>query len=300
MPKAAIQPKPFPWKCGRCGQRAVKPAIMPYSVQIEHDGRSYTVDLPDLAAPRCKACGEIVMDQAANRQVTDAFQRQIGLLTPEQIRRNREAIGMTQKQLAGRLGIAEATLSRWESGGQIQQRAMDRLMRLYFALEEVRQALSDDARIGSLGATVSAPAGPESEPLTADVLSEMRDLVQTRLMSFLHPRVGFSRKRMEAKERQLTESLLPVFLWLRNADPQSLHHWTSCFQQRISLQQPDGVRLTGENRWLVVSLKSERDDDTERANRLCRLAAALDRLPHEKEASVVDQFVRFANLIKPA
>ena len=36
------------------------------------------------------------------------------------------------------LQIAEATLSRWETGAQIQQRSMDRLLRAFFDLEPLR------------------------------------------------------------------------------------------------------------------------------------------------------------------
>lgn len=135
---------PYPWKCGQCRQRAVEPAVVSYTVEAEHDGRSYTVAIPDLKTPRCQNCGELVLDSAANRQITEALRQQLGLLAPEEIRANREALGMTQRQLAARLGIAEATLSRWETGGQIQQRALDRLLRLYFAFDAVRAALAED------------------------------------------------------------------------------------------------------------------------------------------------------------
>ena len=49
-----------------------------------------------------------------------------------------EALGLTQKQLATRLHLAESTLSRWETGAQIQQRAMDLLLRMFFEIPQVR------------------------------------------------------------------------------------------------------------------------------------------------------------------
>ena len=48
---------------------------------------------------------------------------------------------LTQKLLADHLGIAESTLSRWETGAQIQQRAFDKLLRLYFDVPEARRHL---------------------------------------------------------------------------------------------------------------------------------------------------------------
>ena len=73
------------------------------------------------------------------------------MLEAAQIRQNREHLGLTQKQLAGMLGIAEATLSRWETAAQIQQRSLDRLLRLFFASAAVRKALADERRIRTLG-----------------------------------------------------------------------------------------------------------------------------------------------------
>lgn len=92
------------------------------------------------------------MDDEANQQISDAFRELAGLLTPGQIRQNREQLGKTQREVAASLGIAEATLSRWETGAQIQQRAMDRLMRLYFAFPTVQESLADEQVVRSMGA----------------------------------------------------------------------------------------------------------------------------------------------------
>lgn len=150
--------KPFPWKCARCGARAVEPAVLSYSTDMEHDGRLYSVRVPSLGAPRCGKCGEIVLDVAANRQISEALRRQVGLLSPSVIRENREALALSQKEMASRLGIAEATLSRWETGGQIQQRALDKLLRLFFGMPSARKALSDERRMTNLGILTKADA----------------------------------------------------------------------------------------------------------------------------------------------
>jgi putative zinc finger/helix-turn-helix YgiT family protein len=143
--------KPFPWKCSRCRERAVAPATVAYAATLEHDGRPYDVRVPDLRVPRCEKCGKLVMTDDANRRITEALRAEAKLLSPAAIRQHREALGLTQKQLAARLGLAEATLSRWETGGQIQQRAMDRLLRLFFAFANVRSALADESAYLALG-----------------------------------------------------------------------------------------------------------------------------------------------------
>jgi putative zinc finger/helix-turn-helix YgiT family protein len=165
MPRSPLpDTKPFPWKCGHCRERAVNPTVIPYATEAEYDGRIYTVTVPGLKVPRCERCGELVLDSTANRQISYALRQQLRLLTPEQIRQNREALGLTQRQLAGHLGIAEATLSRWETGGQIQQRGFDRLLRLYFSSAGVREDLANDERLADLGSTVGTRAGEGGMP----------------------------------------------------------------------------------------------------------------------------------------
>lgn len=135
--------KPFPWKCGTCRERALVPAVIDYQTEVGHDGRAYTIIVPALNVLRCSRCGAIVLDDEADQKVTDALRRAAGLLSPEEIRRGRESLRITQKQLAQKLQIGEATLSRWETGGQIQQRCLDRLMRIYFQVPEARRFLEE-------------------------------------------------------------------------------------------------------------------------------------------------------------
>ncbi len=138
----------FSPKCGKCRKRTVSLATVPYATQVDHDGRKYAVALAALAVPRCTSCGTIALDEEANRVITEAFRKQAGLLAPEEIRQGRQALGLTQQLLAQHLGVAEATLSRWETGAQIQQRSLDRFMRAYFELPELRRTLAEECLAG--------------------------------------------------------------------------------------------------------------------------------------------------------
>ena len=82
-----------------------------------------------------------MLDDAADGRLNDALRKEIGLLAPDEIRRNRLALGYTQQQLADYLRISMFTLSRWEAGAQIQQRGMDALMRVFFQSNEARVIL---------------------------------------------------------------------------------------------------------------------------------------------------------------
>jgi putative zinc finger/helix-turn-helix YgiT family protein len=146
--------KPFPWRCPECGRREVRPATVHYTSQIKHDGRLYSVELPQLRVPRCEACGEMVFDNHADAQISDALREQLALLPPSQIRQNREQLGLSQRELAEHLGVAVETISRWENGALIQSRAMDRYLRVYFGVPAARTALGEHAATPSFGAHV--------------------------------------------------------------------------------------------------------------------------------------------------
>jgi putative zinc finger/helix-turn-helix YgiT family protein len=139
--------------CSQCGHKAVALATVDYHVQIDHDGRKYTLTVPSLRVPRCGDCGAVYLDEDANRAISAAFRAEAGLLPPEEIRAGRKRLALTQKELAARLQLADSTLSRWETGAQIQQRALDVLLRTYFAVEPARQF------IDGLGGFASAAAG---------------------------------------------------------------------------------------------------------------------------------------------
>ncbi len=134
-----METKPFPWKCPTCREKKVSPIRTNYSLTVEHDGRAYEVTTHDVELPTCSHCGAVIVTNDVSVAVSAELRRVAGLLQPEEIRQKREALGLTQKQLASALRIAESTLSRWETGAQIQQRAMDLLLRLFFDSGEVRR-----------------------------------------------------------------------------------------------------------------------------------------------------------------
>jgi putative zinc finger/helix-turn-helix YgiT family protein len=134
----------YPKRCGKCGQKRMHLATLPYVTRVEHDGGTYRVEIPALTVPRCGNCQAISIDDEADQQISAAFRRAAGLLAPEEIRQGREKLELTQKQFANLLGVGEATVSRWETGAQIQQRAMDRFLRVCLASPAAVELLRRD------------------------------------------------------------------------------------------------------------------------------------------------------------
>ncbi len=129
----------------------MRPRSTHYTAQVKHDGRLHDVVVHNLEVPTCDACGERVFGRSVEDQISDALRAHLGLLSPREIHDQLKTLGLSQKQLASRLGIAEATVSRWRTGTVIQSRAMDNLMRVYFAVPEVRRVLAGERPIGNVG-----------------------------------------------------------------------------------------------------------------------------------------------------
>ncbi len=149
MNNTEFRKKPFPWRCSNCREQSLYEATVDHTTPMFHDGREYTVTVKDLKTPKCKSCGIVHPDDEAMEAITIAFMQQIKLLTPAQIREHRIKADLTQVELAAALGVADATVSRWETGMQIQQRSLDNLLRLFFGVPQVRKILTSQ-QIGTL------------------------------------------------------------------------------------------------------------------------------------------------------
>jgi putative zinc finger/helix-turn-helix YgiT family protein len=115
--------------CPRCGTM-MKEARGRLKLPI--NGEEITV--PSASHLKCPKCGEIVLRlQEAKRLHEDAseiYRRNHGLLSANEIRAIRERFKLTQADLARLLRFGANTVSRWESGRNVQTAAMDMLLRL--------------------------------------------------------------------------------------------------------------------------------------------------------------------------
>ena len=92
------------------------------------------VSVPSAAHLRCPKCDEIVLRLSdARRLQEDAiaiYRKKHGLLSADEIRAIREHFDLTQAELARLLHLGANTISRWESGRNVQTEAMEVLLRL--------------------------------------------------------------------------------------------------------------------------------------------------------------------------
>jgi putative zinc finger/helix-turn-helix YgiT family protein len=107
------------------------------------------VAVPSASHLRCPKCGEVVLRlQDARRLHEDAsalYRTKHGLLSADEIRALRERFGLTQVDLARLLRLGANTVSRWESGRNVQTAAMDVLLRLLRDLPGSLDYLRDHA-----------------------------------------------------------------------------------------------------------------------------------------------------------
>jgi putative zinc finger/helix-turn-helix YgiT family protein len=143
-------------QCPVCLAMSVRPEVLAYTASVKHDGVLHAIEIPALEVSRCHTCGELIFDDHVDDQINAALRSYLKLLTPAQIRAAREKLQLTQAELAEKLGVAEATVSRWETGALIQSRAVDNLMRVYFAVPRAREILNGITQDPNLGSEVVA------------------------------------------------------------------------------------------------------------------------------------------------
>ena len=65
----AVKERPFPWLCPRCHHKEVRRTTISYQCERFINGRDVTVEVADLAVPKCGNCGELVFDYVAEEQI---------------------------------------------------------------------------------------------------------------------------------------------------------------------------------------------------------------------------------------
>ncbi len=131
--------------CPICGEGALSSSITLRDVEYKgHAGHVHEL------SSVCNLCG---VEQASpeqlrnNKRAMTAFKKETdGLLTGREVRRIRERLGLTQQQAAEIFGGGPIAFAKYEADDVSQSEAMDKLIRLASASDEVFQLLCSGFR----------------------------------------------------------------------------------------------------------------------------------------------------------
>lgn len=92
------------------------------------------IAVPAAAHVLCPKCHEVVVRyedaRRLNEDAVGIYRRKHGLLSASEMRAIRERFNLTQAEFGSLLRLGANTLSRWESGRNVQTESMDTLLRL--------------------------------------------------------------------------------------------------------------------------------------------------------------------------
>ena len=67
--------RPYPWRCVECKAKEVFPKVTDYTTTVKHDGRAYTIRIPDLAIPTCCQCGDQLFTAEDDDRIVAALRK---------------------------------------------------------------------------------------------------------------------------------------------------------------------------------------------------------------------------------
>ncbi len=92
------------------------------------------IGVPSAAHLCCPKCGQVVLRFEDAKRLSEGaialYRKKHGLVSADEIRALREHFSLTQAELARLLRLGANTVSRWESGRNVQTAAMDVLLRM--------------------------------------------------------------------------------------------------------------------------------------------------------------------------
>jgi putative zinc finger/helix-turn-helix YgiT family protein len=128
-PRAAVRRELAADGCPRCGTMMAERRS---ALELPVNGEE--VSVPSAVHLRCPECDEVVLRFSDSRRLQgDAiaiYRKKHGLLSADEIRAIRQRFGLTQSELAHLLHLGANTISRWESGRNVQTEALEMLLRL--------------------------------------------------------------------------------------------------------------------------------------------------------------------------
>ena len=117
-------------KCPICGNGFLEDVKSDYETFVKDSGREIRIIVNNLGRKRCSNCKEDFLDDEALDRIQKEKYRKLDLLTPEELKIIRAKLGYTQEEMAELLSVGKKSYFRWENGLSIQNKSIDRYIRL--------------------------------------------------------------------------------------------------------------------------------------------------------------------------
>lgn len=115
--------------CPTCGT-VMDRKCGPYKLSVNGE-RVRVKSMPHWKCPKCGESMFSVKDALQHMpEAIAAYRGKYDLLSADEIRGIRDKFGLTQAELSDLLQLGANTISRWESGRNVQSAAMDKLLRI--------------------------------------------------------------------------------------------------------------------------------------------------------------------------
>ena len=157
--QADIQSREDNATCPECGSnklmRSQEEYRFPYGKGTEAVELSAMVEVE-----KCGDCGFSYLGPTAERACHEAICEHLGVMKPSQIKGLRDYHGLTQAEFSKITGLGEATLSRWERGILIQNKAYDNylyILGLEGNLHSIRERSESAKPMELIGKNVKKP-----------------------------------------------------------------------------------------------------------------------------------------------
>ncbi len=105
----------------------------------------------------CRSCGFEFTDERAEEARHAAVCAHEGVLTPREVRAVRRSLELSQQQFADLIGVARASVARWESAQLIQNASLDNLIFLMSFQENIQRIRRRSAAKASFARASSGP-----------------------------------------------------------------------------------------------------------------------------------------------
>jgi len=117
-------------KCPVCNNATLDTEVSDYSTFVKDGLREVRIIVKDLERQKCPKCGEEFLPPASLEKVTNEKYLRLDLLPPGELKAIREKLGRTQEEMSDLLGVGKKSYFRWENGLSIQNKSMDRYVRI--------------------------------------------------------------------------------------------------------------------------------------------------------------------------